>query len=104
MAQYALNYNTDLEDVIGIPCVFVVNPQGKLKTEYRRYANGKVVVGNFEWLDQLLYKEVSPERVPRERPLRIQDLDFDRRDTVDFSFMGNYTRMPRYCTPDGNCY
>lgn len=102
IAQYVFDRQPELEDVVnGIPCIFIVSQQGKLKTEYRRYADGKVVVGNFESLYQLIYKEIYPELVPLETPLQIQDLDFDQRDTADWSGWGNYDRKPRVCTPEG---
>ena len=82
----------------------MVNPQGKLKKEYRRYADGKVIVGNYDRLYELLYKEVYPKFVPLDKPLQVQDIDFDRRDTTDWSAWGSYTRKPKYCTPDGKCY
>ena len=89
------------EDVIdGIPCMFVVNPQGRLKLEYRQYAD-KVVVANYDRLYERLYKEIYPELVPQEHPLRVQDLDFNRRDTSDWSTFGSYTRKSRVCTPEG---
>ncbi len=101
IAQYVFDRESELEDVVdGIPCMFVVNPQGKLKLEYRQYAN-KVVVANYDRLYELLYKEIYPELVPQETPLRVQDLDFDHRDTADWSGFGSYTRKPRVCTPEG---
>lgn len=101
IAQYVFGSQFELEDVIdGVPCMFVVNPQGKLKLEYRQYAN-KVVVANYDRLFELLYKEVYPELVPQEKPLRVQELDFDCCDTADWSDLGNYTRKPRVCTPEG---
>ena len=104
IAQYVFDSQFELEDVIdGVPCMFVVNPQGKLKLEYRQYSN-KVVVANYESLYELLYKDVYPELVPQEKPLRVQDLDFDHRDTTDWTSFGNYDRKPRVCTPDGKCY
>ena len=104
IAQYVFDSQFELEDVIdGVPCMFVVNPQGKLKLEYRQYSN-KVVVANYESLYELLYKDVYPELVPQEKPLRVQDLDFDHRDTADWTSFGNYDRKPRVCTPDGKCY
>ena len=105
IAQYVFDRDFELEDVIdGIPNLFVVNPQGKLKKEYRRYADGKVIVGNYDRLYELLYKEVYPKFVPLDKPLQVQDIDFDRRDTTDWSAWGSYTRKPKYCTPDGKCY
>lgn len=104
IAQYIFGGEQDIEDVInGIPNTFVVNPQGKLKTEYRRYADGNVVVGNYDCLYELLYKEVYPKIVPLDVPLRVQDLDFDRRDTADYTAYGKFTGKPKVCTPDG-CY
>ena len=104
IAQYVFDSQFELEDVIdGGPCMFVVNPQGKLKLEYRQYSN-KVVVANYESLYELLYKDVYPELVPQGKPLRVQDLDFDHRDTADWTSFGNYDRKPRVCTPDGKCY
>lgn len=101
IAQYVFDSQFELEDVIdGIPCMFVVNPQGKLKLEYRQYAN-KMVVANYEDLYKLIYKELYPEPVLREKPLGVQDLDFDHRDTADWSNFGIYTRKPRICTPEG---
>lgn len=102
LAQYVFDRELDLEDVInGIPNLFVVNPQGKLKTEYRRYADGKVVVGNVDRIEDLLYSQTYPNYVPLETTRGIRDLDFDRRDTADWSFWGSYTRKPRVCTPEG---
>ena len=65
-----------------------------------QYAN-KVVIANYDRLYELLYKEVYTELVPQEKPLRVQDLDFDHRDTADWSSFGNYDRKPRVCTPEG---
>lgn len=102
IANYVFENELELEDVIdGAPCVFVINPQGKLKTEYRRYADGKVVVGNMDDLSSLIYKNIYPKPIPLEKPLRVQDIDFDRRDTADWSDFGAYTRKPKYCTPEG---
>jgi len=36
---------------------FVVNPYGKLMTEYRRYADGKTVIGNYDRLYDLIYEK-----------------------------------------------
>lgn len=102
IAKYVFENELDLEDVIdGAPCVFVINPQGKLKTEYRRYADGMVVVGNTDDLSPLIYKSVYPKLIPLNNPLRVQDVDFDHRDTTDWSAWGSYTRKPKYCTPEG---
>ena len=47
IAKYVFDRQSELEDVIdGIPCMFVVNPQGKLKLEYRKYVNKMVVANN----------------------------------------------------------
>ena len=101
IAQYVFDSQFELEDVVdGVPCMFVVNPQGRLKTEYRQYAN-KVVVANYDRLYELLYSELYPKLMPQEHPIRVQDLDFDRRDTADWSSWGSYTRKPRVCTPEG---
>ncbi len=80
---------------------FVVNPQGKLKTKYRRYADGKVVGGNVDRLENLLYSQTYPKYIPLETLGGIRDLDFDHRDTADWSAWGSYTRKPKYCTPEG---
>ncbi len=102
LAQYVFDRDFELEDVIdGIPNLFVVNPQGMLKTEYRRYADGKVVVGNVDRLENLLYGQTYPKYIPLETPGTILDIDFDHRDTTDWSAWGSYTRKPRYCTPEG---
>ena len=105
IAQYVFDRDFELEDVIdGIPNLFVVNPQGKLKTEYRRYADGKVVVGNVDRLENLLYSQTYPKYIPLGTPSGIRDIDFDHRDTTDWTAWGSYTRKPKYCTPDGKCY
>lgn len=102
IAQYVFDRDFELEDVIdGIPNLFVVNPQGKLKTEYRRYADGKVVVGNVDRLECLLYSQTYPKYIPLEFPKGIRDIDFNHRDTADWSDFGAYTRKPKYCTPEG---
>ena len=104
IARYIFADQPELEDVInGIPNAFVVNPQGRLKTEYRRYADGSVVLGNYEWLDYLLYNIRDNKLVPLETPVMVPELDFNHPDTVDWSAFGNYSRKPRVCTPEG-CY
>ncbi|MBR2249483.1 MAG: hypothetical protein IJ844_03070 [Prevotella sp.] len=102
IAQYIFDHDYELEDVHpGIPTLFIVNPQGKLKKEYRRYADSTVVVGNVEYLGNLLYSQIYPKYIPLESPKGIRDIDFDSRDTADWSDFGSYTRKPKYCTPEG---
>lgn len=104
IAHHIFTDQPELEDVVdGIPNAFVVNPQGRLKTEYRRYADGTVVLGNYEWLADLLYEVCDSKLVPLDSPGSIVGLDFTHADTVDYTFGGNYDRKPRVCTPEG-CY
>ena len=67
----------------------------------RRLYDGKVVVGNVDRIEDLLYSQTYPNYVPLETTRGIRDLDFDRRDTSDWSSWGSYTRKPRVCTPEG---
>jgi hypothetical protein len=101
IAKYVFDRQPEIEDVIfGIPCLFVVNPQGRLKTEHRRYADGMVVVGNVNWIDFLLDNDTCSDTLLKK--LRsVTELDFDRCDTSDWSDMGEYPRKHRICTPDG---
>ena len=100
IAQYVFDKETELVDIVdGIPNVLVVNPKGKLKMAYHRYDDGQVVLGNFEHLEDMIYSETTPEYIPLERSLGIQDLNFDQRDTI--RYYGNYTQPEHVCTPQG---
>ena len=105
LAQYVFSKQPELEDVInGIPNLFIVNPQGRLKLEYHQYADGTTVVGNMDCLAGLVYKDyyiTYPNLIPYDTLGRIQGIDFNQLDTVDWSCFGNYNRKAKICTPNG---
>ena len=86
LAQYVFGEDSGLQDISLVhPYVFIVNPQGKLKMEWRKYPDGKLLLGNFNDLKSLLYAQEGSELVLRKNPVSITSLDFNSADTTDLS-------------------
>ena len=104
LAQYVFGELPELEDVMAaIPNAFVVSPQGQLKTEYHKYADGSLLLGNFHELYKLVYGQTYPDMIPYDTPVSVRNLRFDEVDTVDYTIWGEDIpyRKPKVCTPDG---
>lgn len=101
IANYVFQPRRAFTDCGGVPCTFIVSPDGRVKQVFEQFNDyGRVTALDLRNVKQSIY-----------------DLDFDKVDTVCYSFgfgiddiepadtvtFRTYRPRPKVCTPDGVC-